>query len=149
MARLKLTLEELLTRFDHAAAVEGAGAALGTNDPEAGAYARVLEYGSVAGRPPWPSPGPRTVLAVNPETGAQVVVSAQAPQGYIRVRAPHFVALLRAHLPGPMDWLDAAAIEAHVREAARAAAADALEAMRSGVPADSGRLRESLTMSAD
>lgn len=149
MARLKLTLEELLARFDGAASVEGASAALGTNDAHAGANARVLEYGSVAGQPPWPSPGPRTVLAVDPETGLQVVVSAQAPQGYIRVRVPQFIALLRAHLPGPIDWLDTAAIEAHVREAVRAAAADALEALRSGVPADSGRLRESLMMATD
>jgi hypothetical protein len=149
MARLKLTLGELLARFEGAASVEGATFVLGTSDAQAGALARVLEYGSVAGQPPWPGPGPRTVLAVNPETGAQVVVSAQAPQGYIRVRVPHFVALLRGHLPGPIDWLDAAAMEAHVREAGRAAAADALETLRSGVPADSGRLRDSLTMAAD
>jgi hypothetical protein len=149
MARLKLTIEELLARFDGAASVEGAGAAIGTNDREAGVYARVLEYGSIAGQPPWPGPGARTALAVAPESGVQVVVSAQAPQGYIRMRVPHFVALLRAHLPGPIDWLDGSAIEEQVREAVRAAAADALEALRSGAPADSGRLRESLAMAAD
>lgn len=149
MARLMLTLEELLARFDGITAAEGAGAVLGTNDAQAGVYARVLEYGSITGRPPWPRPGPRTVLAVNPDSGAQVVVSAQAPQGYIRVRAPYFAGLLRAHLDGPIDWLEASAIEEHLREAVRAAAAEALEALRSGAPAHAGRLRESLTMAAD
>lgn len=148
MARLKLTLAELLARFQSAAAVAGASAALGTDDVETGAYARVLEYGSITGKQPWPRPGARTVLAVDPETGAQVVVSAQAPAGYIRVRAPHFAALLGERLPGAVDWLDGAAIEQQIRAAVRTAAAEALQQLRAAAPVASGRLRESLVMTA-
>jgi hypothetical protein len=149
MARLKITLSELLGRFERLRETEGASAYIGMRDPEAGVVARVLEFGSVAGQKPWPRPAARTVTAVNPDTGATVVVSAQAPQGYIRVRAPQMAALLREHLPAPLDWLDAAAVEEQIRSAVRLTALAALEELRGAVPADSGDLRDSLTMATD
>lgn len=139
-----LTLDELGGRLEDLAALAAKSAAVGVTDPEAALYARILEYGSIAGQPPWPHPGPRTVLAVDPETGAQVVVSAQAPQGFIRVRATQFADALRRELAQPADWLDAGAVESHLDQAVRLAAQAVLEELRSAAPRDSGQLAQSL-----
>lgn len=101
MPARELTLEELGQRLEALAQLASKRAGVGVADPEAAGYARVLEFGSLAGRLPWSKPGPRTVLAIDPETGAQVVVSAQAPQGFIRVRAPEFLEALRLRLTTP------------------------------------------------
>ncbi len=113
-------------------------------DAELAERARVLEYGSVAGQRPWPHPGQRTVLAIDPESGASVVVSAQAPQGFIRVPAPKFLARLTAALKQPADWLDARAAQEHIAEATKHAVREVLEDVRAAVPRDSGQLAASL-----
>lgn len=146
MAAQRLTLDELADRLDALARLAPKRASIGVGDPDAARYARVLEFGSIAGQPPWPTPGPRTVLAVDPETGAQVVVSAQAPQGFVRVRAPEFLEALRARLTAPTDWFDAVAAEEHVTRSVQDAAAEVLTSLRAAVPRDSGRLAESLTL---
>jgi hypothetical protein len=141
-----LNLDELGRRFSEMASVSDRTAAIGVTDAETAAYARVLEYGSVAGQRPWPHPGERTVAAVDPETGSQVVVSAQAPQGFIRMRAPEFLDQLREAISGPANWLDADELNQHFASAIQSATAQALEQMRDTVPRDSGRLAQSLTL---
>lgn len=149
MPARELTLEELGQQLKALAQLASKRAGVGVADPQAARYVRVLEYGSIAGQPPWPKPGPRTVLAIDPETGAQVVVSAQAPQGFIRVRAPEFLEAIRSQLAAPTDWLDTAAVEDYLATSVQDAAADALEALRAAVPRDSGQLAESLTLVTD
>ncbi len=141
-----ISLDELGSRFEEIASVGDRTAAIGVADAQAAAYARVLEYGSVAGQRPWPHPGEHTVAAVDPGTGAQVVVSAQAPQGFIRMRAPEFLNQLRAAIAGPANWLDALDLDRHFATALHSAAAQALETMRAAVPRESGRLAQSLTI---
>jgi hypothetical protein len=140
------SLDELGARFDEMASLVDRTAGIGVADAQTAAYARVLEYGSVAGQRPWPHPGEHTVTAVNPETGAQVVVSAQAPQGFIRVQAPDFLNRLREQISGRADWLDAKKLDRNFSLAVQSAAAHALEVMRSAVPRESGRLAQSLTI---
>ncbi|MGH9817984.1 MAG: hypothetical protein ACRD6I_18110 [Candidatus Acidiferrales bacterium] len=144
MPKRAITFDELAARFAALASVPGAKAALGVEDQEVAAYARVLEYGSVAGQPPWPRPGTRTTLAVDPESGARVVVSLQAPQGFIRAQAPAFPAVIASALAAPADWLDADAVQSHLERALRDATQAALERIRAAAPRDSGRLAESL-----
>lgn len=141
-----LSIDELGRRFEKMDSVSDRAAAIGVTDAETSAYARVLEYGSIAGQRPWSHPGERTVAAVDPETGAQIVVSAQAPQGFIRLRAPDFLDNLREAIAGPVNWLDADQLNNHFDSAVQSATAQALEAVRDAVPRDSGRLARSLTI---
>ena len=144
-----ITLDELGERFDQLSFVAGRSSGVGVVDAQAAAYARVLEYGSVAGERPWPHPGERTVAAVDPETGAQVVVSTQAPQGFIRMRAPEFMDQLRNAIAAPTDWLDAESLSGHFAAAVQSISARALEEMRAAVPRDTGRLAQSLTITGE
>jgi hypothetical protein len=141
-----LSLDELGARFDEIASLVNRTAAIGVTDTQAAAYARVLEYGSITGQRPWTHTGERTVAAVDPDTGAQVVVSAQAPQGFIRVRAPEFLNQLREQISGQADWLDAKKLDQNFGSAVQSTAARALEEMRAAVPRDSGQLARSLTI---
>lgn len=140
----RFTLGELHQRFESMASVAGARAAIGIRDPEVAAYARALEYGSLSGQRPWPAPGPRTTLAVDPETGARVVLSAQAPQGFVRVQAAAFADVISHALKAPTDWLNAGAAQSCIASAVQLAAQDALQGLREVVPKDSRRLAESL-----
>jgi len=144
MPRRAMTLEEFAERLNELAELKSESTAIGVTDAEAAAYALVLEYGSIAGQRPWPHPGERTVAAVNPETGSVVVVSARAPQGFIRVRASQFLNELRHELAEPVDWLDPQALGQHLGRAGQAATTAALEQIRSALPRDSGRLARSL-----
>jgi hypothetical protein len=146
MPQKTLTLAELQQRFESLASVAGVQAAIGILDPDVAAYARALEYGSIAGHPPWPAPGPRTTLAVDPETGAGVVVSTQAPQGFIRVQAPQFSSVIADELNASLNWLDSAVVQSHIAEALRRSAQEALQRLREAAPRDSGRLAESLAV---
>ena len=146
MPDAKISLEELGDRFEKIASVANRATAIGVTNTKAAAYARALEYGSIAGQPPWPSPGERTVAAVNPETGARVIVSAQAPQGFIRVRAPEFLNQLREAIAGPANWMDARELEPHFAAALQSASAQGLEIMRAAAPRESGQLAQSLTI---
>ena len=141
-----MTIDELAERLEALSLVASKSVAIVVSNPDAARYARVLEYGSIAGQQPWPHPGPRTVLAVDPETGAQVVVSAQAPQGFIRVRAPQFLDGLLREAGQPLDWLDAAAVETQLADAVRRAAQSALDELRGAAPRDSGKLAQSLAI---
>ncbi len=141
-----IDLDELNTRFEKMASVIGRSAGIGVTDVRAAAYARVLEYGSIAGHPPWPHTGKGTVAAVNPETGAQVVVSAQAAQGFIRLHAPEFLNQIRESIASPVDWLDAQEIDLHIASAVCSSAVHAVEEMRAAVPRESGRLAQSLAI---
>jgi hypothetical protein len=144
MAAHKFTLGELHQRFESMASVAGARAAIGIRDPEVAAYGRALEYGSLAGQRPWPAPGPRTTLAVDPETGARVVLSAQAPQGFVRVQAAAFADAVSHGLKVPKDWLNAGAAQSCIADAIQRAAQDVLQRLQEVVPKDSGRLAENL-----
>lgn len=141
-----LTLAELYARLEGLSDVSGSHFAIGVQDPAVARYARALEYGSVVGRPPWPRPGPRTTLAVDPESGATIVVSAQAPQGFIRGQAPAFPALAADALAAAVDWLDRDAVQAHIARTTRQAAEATLARMQAAVPRDSGKLAASLTI---
>jgi hypothetical protein len=144
-----LTFDDLQQRFAQMAGVPPQSLAIGVTDSEVARYARVLEYGSVVGRRPWPSPGERTVLAVDPESGAQVVVTARAPQGFIRVQAAAFAERLRGGLTAPADWLDSQQVDALVAQAVRQASQAALERLRAAAPETSGRLAQSLEILGD
>jgi hypothetical protein len=144
MPRTVLTLDELSATMRQLESVRGTAAGIGTTDPALAAYARVVEYGSVAGQPPWPQPGPRTTLAVNAESGQRVVVSAQAPQGYLRMHIAPMVESLAEELRRPVNWLDAAAAETQLVSAAMTAARRGVELARASVAHDSGRLAASL-----
>lgn len=144
MAGRTLTLSELPALLDAMGQVTGRYVSIGVTDPAVARYARVLEYGSIAGQKPWPQPGEKTVLAQNPDTGAAVVVTAQAPQGYIRVNAPAFLRELNNRIADPADWLDPEETADHLERATAAAAAAALNRLRQLIPQESGRLRESL-----
>lgn len=148
MPARKLTLEELGDRFESLASVADRSAGIGVADAQASSYVRALEFGSVAGQRPWPLPGERTVAAVDPDTGAQVVVSTQAPQGFIRVHAPEFMNQLRAAIAAPTDWLDAESLNGHFAAAVQSITARALEELRNAAPRDSGRLAQSLTLTS-
>jgi hypothetical protein len=141
-----ISLEELSDLFEEMASVSNRIAGVGVTDSHVAAYARALEYGSVAGQRPWPHPGERTVAGVDPETGAEVVVSVQAPQGFIRMRASSFLERLREAVAGPTNWLDAEQVDQHFSTAVQTAAAQVLEDLRAAVPRDSGRLAASLTI---
>jgi hypothetical protein len=142
----RLSLDDLAARFDELASLVDRTMGIGVANAQAAAYARVLEYGSIAGQRPWPHPGERTVAAVDPDTGAQVVVSAQAPQGFIRVRAPEFLNQLREMIAGPANWLDAQKVDQHFAAALQSASEQALQEMRSAVPRESGQSARSLTI---
>jgi hypothetical protein len=144
MAQEALSLEQLQDRFGKLAELPGQGTAIGTRDAEAGLILRVLEFGSMAGQRPWPRPGPRTVAAVDPETGAEVIVTAQAPQGFIRVQTRTFAEWLQKELQRPANWLDFGAVHALVQSAVKTAATAALERLKNAVPGASGTLPESL-----
>lgn len=141
-----LSPEDLGDRFDRLASVSDRSAGIGVVDPRAAALARVFEFGSIAGQRPWPQPGERTVAAVNPETGAQVVVSAQAPNGFIRVQAPEFLHQLREQISGQADWLNAGELDRNFSLAVQSVAEQTLEKLRAALPRDSGRLAQSLTI---
>lgn len=149
MSPQTLTFADLQQRFEQLGAVAALGLAIGVADPEVAQYARVLEYGSVVGQRPWPHPGARTVLAVDPETGMQVVVSAQAPQGFIRVQAAAFAELLHSRLAGAADWLNAEQVNTHLATSVRQAAEAVLERLRAAAPDRSGRLQQSLEILTD
>ena len=141
-----ISLNELSDRFHQLSSVGDRSAGIGVVDASVAAYARVLEYGSIAGQRPWPHPGERTVAAIDPDTGAQVVVSAKAPNGFIRVQAPEFLIQLRETVAGRADWLNAGELDRHFGLAVQSVAEQALEKMRAALPRDSGRLAQGLTI---
>lgn len=61
-----------------------ATAIVSTGPPSA--YALVWEYGNIRQT----KKGPKTVLGVDPETGARVWLTIQAPSGYVRILKPQF-----------------------------------------------------------
>ena len=144
MARRTLTLSELPALLDAMGQVTVQAVSIGVADPAVARYARVIEYGSIAGQKPWPQPGAKTVLAQDPETGAAIVVSAQAPHGYIRVSASAFLRELNNRIAGPADWLDPEETTSHLAGATAAAAKAVLDRLRQLIPQGSGRLRDSL-----
>jgi len=141
-----ISLDELSDRFEQLSSVGDRSAGIGVVDASVASYARVLEYGSIAGQRPWPHPGERTVAAIDPDTGAQVVVSAKAPNGFIRVQAPEFLNQLRETVAGRADWLNAGELDRHFGMAVQSVAEQALEKMRAALPRDSGRLAQGLTI---
>lgn len=138
------SLDELSAAFEMLAHVASTAAAIGVADAEVGRYARAVEYGSMAGAKPWPNPGPQTALAVNPDTGEPVVVTVQAPQGFIRTNAAAMSRAMVEQLREPADWLGAESLTQRLAEAAQEAAEQAVAVLRSAAPRDSGRLAESV-----
>jgi len=141
-----ISLDELSDRFEQLSSVRDRSAGIGVADASVAAYARVLEYGSIAGQRPWPHPGEATVAAIDPDTGAQVVVSAKAPNGFIRVQAPEFLNQLREAISGQANWLNVGELDRNFGLAVHSVAEQALEKMRAALPRDSGRLAQSLTI---
>ena len=140
----QLSFDDLASMFAALAEIDGARAGIGIMDAEMSRYARVLEYGSVVGERPWPQSGPRTVLAVNPETGEEAIVSAQAPQGFIRVNSPAAAQALTEELRRVSNWLDADALGQEFDDAVRNAAQQAADLLRAAAPQGTGELAESL-----
>ncbi len=149
MPQEKLSLVQFERRLSRLAILPGQSAMIGTRDPEAGVILRVLEFGSITGQAPWPHPGPHTILALDPDTGAQVVVSARAPQGFIRIQAHEFAELLRRGLRGSANWLRAEEVDELLQTTVKRAADAALERLKSSLPSGSNRLPASLTVLDD
>lgn len=139
-------LTDLAEIFARLAELGGRSAAIGTRDPVAGIILRVLEYGSLIGHRPWPQPGPRTTRAIDPETGNEVIVSVQAPQGFVRVQAADFARLLSEQLASPTNWLRPEDVQARLDEAVSTAAEQALERLATRLPDATGRLKNSLAI---
>lgn len=133
--------DDLLARLEK---TEGARAAIGVRDPAIAAYARVLEFGSLLGAKPWPNAGPRTTSAVDPETGTAMVVSAQAPAGFIRIHAAEMREAVASELGGVAGWLDPEELSGRIASALRAATTSAVAILRSAVPRDSGELARAI-----
>ncbi|MGH8650240.1 MAG: hypothetical protein ACREUP_13210 [Burkholderiales bacterium] len=144
MAKRVLTLNELPGVLGAMENVTGKAVSIGIADPELARLARVLEYGSIAGQKPWPCPGEKTVLAEDPITGTTVVVSAQAPSGFIRVAAPAILRDLRNHIAGTGDWLDPEGVNQRSDATVAMAAKIGLNRIRQLIPQKSGQLRDSL-----
>jgi hypothetical protein len=146
MAQAKRGLEELAAAFERCCTAPGGRAAIGVTDGEAARILRALEYGSVPGAPPWPSPGPRTLLSTDPETAAPAIFSRLAPQGFLRVRAAELAQMLRRQLETIEDWLDPAQLQSGVDSAPAISAAQFLTVLRQGLPEHFGRLAQHLTV---
>ena len=144
-----LTLSDLTKRFEELAGALPSATSIGVTDSEVSRYARAIEFGSLFGERPWPHPGPRTTLAVDPGSGAQVVVSAEAPHGFIRVQASSLVEVLRDGMSGPANWLNADDVNARISAAVRQAGEAALEHLRAALPDRFARLKQSLAVLAE
>lgn len=141
-----LTLSDLGKRFEELAGAVPSAVSIGVTDPEVSRYARAIEFGSLLGERPWPHPGPRTTLAVDSESGAQVVVSAEVPHGFIRVQAPSFVEALRYGMSGPANWFSVSEVNARISASVRQAGELALERLRAALPDRFTRLKQSLAV---
>ncbi len=144
-----MDLTELHARLSAVAEAGSRSAGLVMKDAEAAKILRVLEYGSVAGQRPWPHPGEKTTLATDPETGAQVVVSAAAPQGFIRVRVGQIAQEMREAVARQSGWLDAAQTEAHLARAVALSARGARTLICEGVATLSPELAEKIEVAAE
>ena len=144
MAVRQLSLTELPRLLGNMERVTEKTVYIGTPNPELARVSRLLEYGSIVGQKPWPRPGQKTVLAQDPTTGATVVVSAQAPRGFIRVTAPGILRELSGRIGGVSDWLDPAKINRHAEATVTEAAKSGLDRVRQLIPQESGQLRDSL-----
>jgi len=144
MAKRMLTLGELPELLGAMENVIGKTASIGIADPELARIARVLEYGSIAGQKPWLRPGEKTVLAQDPITGTTVVVSAQAPRGFIRVTAPAILRDLKNRIAGIGNWLDPEGTNQRSEATVAEAAKIGLDHIRQLIPQESGQLRDSL-----
>ncbi len=144
-----MTLEELQGRFDRMANLKRAAVSIEATNADTGKVIRVLEFGSVSGQSPWPHPGPKTVLAVNPDTGAQIVVSAKMPTGFVRMQAKSFVSQLKNTLAGGNDWLDATTTNEHLDRALEAAGNSTLAALRHLLSQTSSRIRDALRVNTE
>ncbi len=144
MAARTLSLGELPGLLGNMEKVARKTVSIGIANPEMAAVARLLEYGSIAGQKPWPRSGEKTVLVQGPTTGAAVVVSAQAPRGFIRITAPEILRELATGIGHVSDWLDPEEINRRSQAAVAEAAKSGLDRLRQLVPHDSGQLRNSL-----
>jgi hypothetical protein len=141
-----LTLSDLGKEFDELAGALPSAISIGVTDPEVSRYVRAVEFGSLLGERPWPHPGPRTTLAVDPESGAQVVVSAEAPHGFIRVQASSFLEELRRGMSGRTNWLNVSEVNDRISASVRQAGEAALERLRAALPDQFTRLKQSLAV---
>ena len=142
-----MTLDEFQARLERLSELKASQITIGTTDSEAGKIIRALEFGSVAGQKPWPHPGPRTSLAVNPETGAQIVVSQQMPRGLIRVRKDNFLAQLMKFLTAGDSWLDGAETQTLLEQSVRDTGGIALAEVRNALSRTSPKVRDALALS--
>lgn len=130
-------LDEVLVELNQKDQVISSGVA---SIGEAAAYALVWEWGSAR----ISEPGPNTCIGVNPD-GSSVILSVQAPFGYISINEPLYWAILEAELKkikfgnssieGLLDELQQAALRA---------AEEFVPILRSAAPKDSGALRDSI-----
>ncbi len=144
-----LSIEDLARQLRDAATVQSRSAVIGAADAESGIIARVLEFGSIAGEPPWPRPGPRTTLALDPDTGAQVVVSLRLPHGVIRLQRPQMLQVLLDSLRGSAGWLDAQRIEPDLDRNLGRAGEEIAAQLRGALAGISGRVAGSIVSQLD
>ncbi len=89
-------LDALLAQFDAIPGTVQSGVKV---DAESAPYWSVWESGRISCEP-----GPKTQWSTSPVTGQQVVLTIQAPHGYIRLNQPEYVKILNEEF-NAVPWL--------------------------------------------
>jgi hypothetical protein len=134
---LHFELDKFLLEFQQQNRLAEAG--VGVEGPGA-TYALVWEWGSAR----ISKPGPKTVWGTNPD-GKRVVLSLQAPRGYIRVNEPLYWAALEQEM-GKVDFSGTTTqqIRAALEKAAVKVAERMVKIIQEHVPVDTGELHDDI-----
>jgi len=136
---MQFELDKFLLEFQQQNKMAEAG--VGVVGPAA-AYALVWEWGSARIQ----KPGPRTTWGTNPD-GSRVVLSLQAPHGYIRVNEPLFIAALERALD-KLSFSGTTPDEIHdeLNQVAIATAKAIRQIIQEHVPVDTGQLHDEIRL---
>lgn len=111
------------------------------SEGDGAAYALVWEWGNARQT----KQGPKTVRGTNPD-GEEVWLSIQAPEGYIRISEPVYIAILQEKLAGInfSDISNGSAIRKEILKASQEAAIEIAEIIKENAPEDTGQLKNSI-----
>jgi len=105
----------------------------------ASAYALVWEYGNLRQT----KKGPKTTLGIDPETGARVWLTIQAPSGYVRIWKPRFKTIIASSLHG-IKWGERDA-KHQLTDAVERMGERMANLVETTAPVDKGDLKASIT----